>query len=75
MSVVFAEHVDNTTVNAKADQNNVTYTGSYASNNPDNGKSAYSASSYISGTGSLPDSAKSSFASSASSSTSSLSSS
>ncbi|KDB00249.1 glucosyltransferase-I [Apilactobacillus kunkeei EFB6] len=70
MSVVFAEHVDNPTVSAKADQNNVTYTGSYASSNSDNGKSAYSASSYISGTGSLPDSAKSSIASSASSSNS-----
>ncbi len=70
MSVVFAEHVDNPTVSAKADQNNVTYTGSYASSNSDNGKSAYSASSYISGTGSLPDSAKSSIASSASSSAS-----
>ena len=70
MSVVFAEHVDDSTVSAKADQNNVTYTGSYASSNSDNGKSAYSASSYISGTGSLPDSAKSSIASSASSSNS-----
>ncbi|CAI2693522.1 hypothetical protein AKUH3B202X_12860 [Apilactobacillus kunkeei] len=70
MSVVFAENVNNTDVTAKADQNNVTYTGSYASRNSDNEKSAYSASSYISGTGSLPDSAKSSFASSASSSNS-----
>lgn len=73
MSIAFAENVNNTDVTAKADQNNITYTGSYApsnSANVDNGESASSSSSssYISGVGSLPDSATSSFASSASSS-------
>ena len=74
MLIAFAENINITKVTAKADQNNITYTGSYATSNSanvNNGKSASSSSSsYISGIGSLPDSANSSFASSASSSTS-----
>ncbi|CAI2694218.1 hypothetical protein AKUH4B504J_13480 [Apilactobacillus kunkeei] len=79
MSIVLFQNINDVT--AKASQNQITYSGSYASTDSGSAKSAYSASSYINGSSSLSvpstdNSNKSSLASSTSSSvvTSSLSS-
>ncbi|QYU52893.1 KxYKxGKxW signal peptide domain-containing protein [Apilactobacillus kunkeei] len=79
MSIVLFQNINDVT--AKASQNQITYSGSYASTDSGSAKSAYSASSYINGSSSLSvpstdNSNKSSLASSTNSSvvTSSLSS-
>ncbi|MCK8634481.1 KxYKxGKxW signal peptide domain-containing protein [Apilactobacillus kunkeei] len=79
MSIVLFQNINDVT--AKASQNQITYSGSYASTDTGSAKSAYSASSYINGSSSLSEpsndnSNKSSLASSTNSSvvTSSLSS-
>ncbi|CAI2696543.1 hypothetical protein AKUFHON2_13570 [Apilactobacillus kunkeei] len=50
MSIVLSQNINDVT--AKASQNHITYSGSYASTDSGSAKSAYSASSYISGSSS-----------------------